>query len=67
MRALFLTLSLFLALPGCATHVPPNGLSAHHYERLPWAADLDEAMARGQAEDKPVMLILVAGARSGFC
>jgi hypothetical protein len=66
---LLLTLLTLLGLPtaGCLTHVPPNALSPHRYESLPWAADLDEAMARGRSADRPVMLILVSGARSGFC
>lgn len=68
MRALLLALTLALALAqGCATHVPPNALSAHRYEALPWAADLDAAVVRGLAEHKPVLLILVSGSLTGFC
>jgi len=62
-----LALCLSLATAGCMTHVPPNALSAHRYEDLPWADDLDEAVARGRATGRPVMLILVSGERSGFC
>ena len=61
-------LALFVLLAsGCLTHVPPNALSPHRYEDLAWVEDLDAAQARGVAEGKPVMLILVSGARSGFC
>ncbi len=53
-----------LASAGCITHLPPMTdapLSIH------WAEDFAAAQARAEAERKPILVCLVAGALDGPC
>jgi len=52
---------------GCVTHLAPNPFSAQRIETLTWVEPLDEASATGRALDRPVLLVLAAGDREGFC
>ena len=65
----WLRIALFLALStlvGCGTHVAANPLLPKPWAELVWVDTYQESLERGIAEEKPVLLILAAGPRSGF-
>lgn len=61
-RALALTISITLA--GCITHL---AVRTRDHLRIAWARDWDDATARAQRENKPILMILVAGQIDGLC
>lgn len=64
MRILFATL---LFVSGCLTHVPPNALAEKRYLEVAWAPGFDTARERAMADDKPMLVMLVAGQLDGVC
>lgn len=54
-------------LSGCSalTHYADSPDALHHYIR--WRTDFAAAQAEVRATDKPMLAILVAGARAGEC
>ena len=57
-------LALALTLSGCITHL---GVRTREHLRIGWANGWDDAAARAQREQKPILMILVAGQIDGLC
>src|SRR5438128_552815 len=57
------SLVLWLALSGCITHL---GVRTREHLRIAWARDWDDAAARARRENKPILMILVAGQLAGL-
>lgn len=66
-RWLGLLLTTWLFATGCVTHLAPNPMGKHRYETLDWIGPLEDAQALGQELDRPVLMILAAGSRTGLC
>ncbi len=59
----------FLAVaPGCiaTTHMSPDA-GPRRFNEIKWAASYDEAKTSAVATGKPILLVVAAGARNGFC
>jgi len=67
MRSVWKTMVLATSLwaMGCLTHLPPP--ASHCQLKVHWTHDFDIAQARAQAEDKPILAVLAAGALDGPC
>ncbi len=67
MRAALLVLALAL-LPGCiaTTHVSPT-VGAQRYKSIAWQPDFETAHKQSLATGKPLLTIVAAGAKNGFC
>lgn len=57
-------LAAALALSGCATHMPPRAL---HHLKIHWSADIAAAQRDAAAQQKPLLVVLVAGPIDGPC
>ena len=53
-----------VALTGCLSHMPPVSLK---HMSVHWAESFDAAQSRARAENKPILVCLVAGEISGLC
>jgi hypothetical protein len=58
------TLALLLTLSGCITHL---AVRTREHLRIAWARDWNDAAARAAREQKPILMILVAGQIDGLC
>ena len=60
---------VFLTLaPGCiaTTHMSPDE-GPRRFNEIQWRPSFDEAKKDSVSEKKPILLIIAAGARNGFC
>jgi hypothetical protein len=62
------TLALLALAPGCiaTTHMSPDP-GPRHFNEIKWAASYDAAKQEATTSGKPILLIVAAGARNGFC
>ena len=57
-------LAISITLTGCITHLP---VRTTDHLRIAWARDWDDAASRAQRENKPILMLLVAGQIDGLC
>ncbi len=60
-----LRLLALLTVTGGLTHVAPR--EHDEFDRITWAADYPSALTQAMAQHKPMLVIMVAGARDGEC
>jgi hypothetical protein len=57
-------LAISLTLFGCITHL---AVRTRDHLRIAWARDWEDAAARARRENKPILMVLVAGEINGLC
>lgn len=65
---LTVALALLAFAPGCiaTTHMAPDA-GPRRFNEIAWRASFEEATKEAKASNKPLLTIVAAGARNGFC
>jgi len=61
-------LALLALAPGCiaTTHMAPDA-GPRRWNAIEWRKDFESARKEAVAADKPVLTVIAAGARNGYC